>query len=186
MQLYSLDGESSYQHAFIYVRQLSLHLRAAVANKTKEAYKQVYNWQYLNCLRLWFAVVAANCKGDDRASLRELVYPLCEVAFGVLRLITTTMYLPMRLHCVRLLQQIAAKAEVFVPTASVLLAMLDSSELYKKRKPNKNAGEEGVVNLSLMIKFGKDKVLTTQNALEHHSHHYWIRFKTPLALPETP
>jgi nucleolar complex protein 2 len=37
VELYGLDMTSSYQHAFVYLRQLALHLRAAYTKKTPEA-----------------------------------------------------------------------------------------------------------------------------------------------------
>jgi len=70
VELYSLDVEASYQHAFIYVRQLALHLRAGITKKTREAFAQVYNWQYMNCLKVWVAVVASNC-GTGEVSERS-------------------------------------------------------------------------------------------------------------------
>jgi hypothetical protein len=34
-ELYGLDLKLSYQHAFVYIRQLAIHLRTAIINKTK-------------------------------------------------------------------------------------------------------------------------------------------------------
>lgn len=42
VELYGLDMTSSYQHAFVYLRQLALHLRAAYVKKTPEALQKVY------------------------------------------------------------------------------------------------------------------------------------------------
>jgi len=39
--------------------QLAIHLRNAIMNKTKDAHKTVYNWQYINCLRAWAHVLAS-------------------------------------------------------------------------------------------------------------------------------
>jgi len=69
VELYSLDVDSSYQHAFIYIRQLALHLRAAITKKTKESFQQIYAWQYFNCLRVWSAVIANN---PETHELREV------------------------------------------------------------------------------------------------------------------
>jgi nucleolar complex protein 2 len=54
VELYCLDYHSSYQHAFVYIRQLA-HLRTAMLKKSPEA---VYCWQYLHCLKLWVAVIS--------------------------------------------------------------------------------------------------------------------------------
>ena len=50
-EVYSLDLRASYDHAFVYIRQLAIHLRNAIAIKKKDSYLQVYNAQFLACLR---------------------------------------------------------------------------------------------------------------------------------------
>jgi nucleolar complex protein 2 len=66
LQLYGLDGPASYQHAFVFIRQLALVLRTALttkgtdAKKTADAYRQVYCWQYVKCLEAWASVLASH------------------------------------------------------------------------------------------------------------------------------
>jgi nucleolar complex protein 2 len=166
VELYSLDYHSSYQHAFVYIRQLALHLRTAMMKKTKEAFQTVYCWQYIHCLKLWVAVLADACPSEDSAMLRSLIYPLTEVILGTVRLAPfPTRHLPMRLHCVRLLQQLAAAAEVFIPTTSLLLDSLDWKEWYLKPKRTKGGSARGL-HLSLILKLPKDDTLRTHEQLE--------------------
>jgi nucleolar complex protein 2 len=66
VELYSLDFHSSYQHAFVYIRQLALHLRSALQKKTAEAFQVVYCWQYMHCLKLWCCSVGTGLQNGQR------------------------------------------------------------------------------------------------------------------------
>ena len=44
-ELYQSDPVQAYQQAFLYIRQLALHLRTALAKKTSEATRAVTTWQ---------------------------------------------------------------------------------------------------------------------------------------------
>jgi nucleolar complex protein 2 len=176
VELYSLDYHSSYQHAFVYVRQLALFLRTAMQKKTPEAFQNVYCWQYMHCLKLWVAVLAGACKqtsgmgsGDDRQQLmRSLVYPLTEVILGTVRLAPApARHLPLRFHCVRLLQQLAAATETFIPTVSILLEALDLKEFNMKPKKIKSRGATTRgVQLPFLLKLPKEDPLRTAEEQE--------------------
>lgn len=170
VELYSLDYDSSYQHAFIYIRQLALHLRSAMQKKTQEAMVTVYCWQYLHCLKLWVAVLTEACQSDESGAggsddqlLRSLVFPLTQVILGTVSLIPSTRYLPLRLHCVRLLQQLAAASEQFIPTTSILLGSLDLKEIYQ---PSKKTTKGSVQPLALTLRLRADNPLRTMDELE--------------------
>lgn len=170
VELYSLDYHSSYQHAFIYIRQLALHLRTAMQKKTPEAMSTVYCWQFLHCLKLWVAVLTEACQSqDDGVSsgedqlLRSLVFPLCQVILGTVNLIPSTRYLPLRLHCVRLLQQLAAAGEMFIPTTSILLDVFELRELYQ---PPKKVNKSNVQPMALTFRLRADNPLRTMEELE--------------------
>ncbi|KAG5186982.1 Noc2p family-domain-containing protein [Tribonema minus] len=117
-QLYGMELASAYQAAFVYVRQLALHLRQAIIKKSADAVAEVQRWQYCACLRLWAAVLAAY-PGEEQ--LRALVHPLASVIAGVVRLSPALRHFPLRAHCVRMLHQLAAAARVHIPTAPLLL-----------------------------------------------------------------
>ena len=68
VELFGVDTDASYQHCFVYVRQLALHLRNAMIKKTKEALQAVFNWQYLHCLRVWAKVIAEYPGEDQRGN----------------------------------------------------------------------------------------------------------------------
>ena len=174
VELYSLDYASSYQHAFVYIRQLALHLRTALQKKTPESFRVVYCWQYMHCIKLWTAVLAATCgtpsdgsSDDESALMRSMIYPLVEVIFGVAKLVPTTRHLPLRLHCVRYLQQLAAASELFIPTTSILLDFFDLKEVTMAPKRVKSRGTDvRGVRLALILKLPKVDPLRTSEQLD--------------------
>jgi len=172
VELYTLDYASSYQHSFIYIRQLALHLRTALQKKTPETLRVVYCWQYMHCLKLWTAVLAASCgkpnDGDDEAGLmRSLIYPLVEVIFGVAKLVPSTRHLPLRLHCIRFLHQLAASSETFIPTTSLLLEVFDLKEITMQPKRVKKRGNDvRGVRLPVILKLPKEDALRTGEQLD--------------------
>jgi len=210
VELYTLDYASAYQHAFVYIRQLALHLRTALMKKTPESVSAVYCWQYVHCLKLWVAVLSAAVGGkgstasvahddddgeenerndaklgggagkDDEANLlKSLVYPLTEIILGTVRLIPIARYVPLRLHCVRLLQQLAASTESFIPTTNILLGILDMKEIGMKPlrdggggkggKSKKGGGGGGTIRglrLPLILKLPKEGTLRTMEQLD--------------------
>ena len=90
-EVFCINHAVSYQHAFGYIRQLAIHLRNSMKIKTKEAYKQVYNWQFAHCVDFWCIVLARACdvKAEAEAGkpseLRPLIYPLVQVSLGAVK-----------------------------------------------------------------------------------------------------
>ncbi|KAF9094247.1 Nucleolar Complex 2 protein [Mortierella sp. AM989] len=130
-QLYGLDFERSYQHGFVYIRQLAIHLRNAVMVKTKESFKAVYNWQYLHCLGLWAQVVSTHALNNagQPTPLHALIYPLVQVSQGALRLVPTTTYYPLRFQIIRNLIQLIENTGTFIPLAPFLFEVLEGGEM---------------------------------------------------------
>ena len=167
VEMYSLDLHSSYQHAFVYIRQLALQLRSALHKTSQDAMQQLFRWQFMNCLKLWVSVLSGIVSEEDGTTMRSLIYPLSEIIFGVARLAPSNVrFLPFRLHCVRLLQQLAASTEMFLPTTSLLLDCLDWKEWYQKpKKTNKKSTTAGL-NLLHILKLPKDDSLRTHEQQE--------------------
>lgn len=97
VELLGTDLVAAYQHAFVYIRQLAIHLRNAIKNKSKDAYAAVFNWQYMNCLMVWAAVISTY-PGENQ--LQPLMYPLVQIIIGTVNLVPAARYFPMRFHCI--------------------------------------------------------------------------------------
>ncbi|OCH88941.1 Noc2-domain-containing protein [Obba rivulosa] len=132
-EIYCIDHAPAYQHAFGYIRQLAIHLRNSMKMKTKEAYKQVYNWQYVHCVDFWAIVLARACdkqtlieRGGQESELKALIYPLVQVSLGALRLIRNARSWPFHFHIVRSLLHLTRHTHIYVPLAPYLLPILTS------------------------------------------------------------
>ncbi|KAI3868386.1 hypothetical protein MKW92_027147 [Papaver armeniacum] len=148
VELYGVDLSTAYQHAFVFIRQLAMILRDALSTKTKEAFRRVYEWKFMNCLELWTSAVCAYSSEPD---FRPLAYPLTQIIFGVTRLVPTARYFPLRLRCVKMLNRIAASLGTFIPVSLPLLDMLEMKELNKK--PTGGVGK--AVDLRSTLKVSK-------------------------------
>jgi nucleolar complex protein 2 len=98
-ELFQLAPQLAYQHAFTNIRMLAVHLRTVVRSSTsggagenQEAFRQVYNWQYVHCLDFWSMVLsgAAGLEAEREnagleSPLKPLIYPLVQISLGVVR-----------------------------------------------------------------------------------------------------
>ncbi|KAF9366164.1 Nucleolar Complex 2 protein [Mortierella sp. NVP85] len=187
-QLYGLDLDRSYQHGFVYIRQLAIHLRNAVMVKTKESFKAVYNWQYLHCLNLWAQVVAThalNGAGQPTA-LHSLIYPLVQVSLGALRLIPTATYYPLRFQIIRNMILVIENTGTFIPLAPFLFEVLEGGEL-------KRPGRKGTLKpleWDIAFKCGKEykNTLVYQDGIGEQVYEllteYYAQFSTSISFPE--
>ncbi|GAB2291009.1 Nucleolar Complex 2 protein [Dionaea muscipula] len=153
VELYRVDLPMAYQHAFVFIRQLAMILREVLNMKTKESFRKVYEWKYINCLELWTAAV---CAYGSEAEFRPLAYPLAQIISGVAHLVPTARYFPLRLRCVRMLNRIAASTNTFIPVSLLLLDMLGMKEL--NRPPSGGVGK--AVDLRVSLKVSKPTLKT--------------------------
>ncbi|KAI4306718.1 hypothetical protein L6164_029972 [Bauhinia variegata] len=153
IELLGVDLPTAYQHAFVFIRQLAMILREALNTKTKEAFRKVYEWKFMNCLELWTGAICAYSSDPD---FKPLAYPLIQIISGVARLVPTARYFPLRLRCVRMLNRIAASANSFIPVSMLLLDMLEMKEL--NRPPTGGVGK--AVDLHAVLKVSKPTLKT--------------------------
>jgi len=157
VELFGIDLGASYELAFVYIRQLALHLRASIVSRTEENVRGVLSWQYLHCLRIWGSIVAAysgqpiadNANNTsitaDQQQLRPLIYPLIQVVIGTMKLVPSGKYLPMKLHCISILNSLGRSSRNFIPTSQLLLEILLSSE-FQERKPMESTAKPPILN----------------------------------------
>eukprot|EP01119_Soliformovum_irregulare_P017582 TRINITY_DN5247_c0_g4_i1.p1 TRINITY_DN5247_c0_g4~~TRINITY_DN5247_c0_g4_i1.p1 ORF type:complete len:785 (-),score=327.51 TRINITY_DN5247_c0_g4_i1:65-2089(-) len=135
IELYSLDFIAAYQHAFVYIRQLAIHLRNTIANLTQSTLEQVYNWQFFNSIQVWFKLITHYPKEQE---LQPLHYPIIQILFGVIRLHKSPRFLPFKLNCIRLLNELADRSESFINTMPLLLEIMATSPVRSHPKPTKS------------------------------------------------
>ncbi|KAJ2352411.1 Nucleolar Complex 2 protein [Coemansia sp. RSA 2618] len=139
VELYGNDGNASYQHAFVYIRQLAIHLRNSMQLRSKESFRAIYNWQFVNSLAFWTEVLATYCgdRADEQpelcATLESLVYPLVQIIIGVARLVPTPKYFPLRIHCIDLLLRLSSATGIYVPVLPLAIEILESPEFLARR-----------------------------------------------------
>lgn len=129
VEMFALDVNVSYQHVFLYIRQLAIHLRNAMTLKKKESFQAVYNWQFINSLRLWSELLSAV---HEKQQLQPLVYPLASIITGTIKLVPTAQFFPLRFHCVQTLVQLSKTTRTFVPVLPFVLEVLNSNTFNRK------------------------------------------------------
>ncbi|KZT37168.1 Noc2-domain-containing protein [Sistotremastrum suecicum HHB10207 ss-3] len=131
-ELFCMDHAASYQHAFGYIRQLAVHLRTSLKVKTKEAYKQVYNWQYAHSVDFWSLLLARACDTEEErktgreSELKPLIYPLVQVSLGAIKLISNARCFPFHFQILRSILHITQRTRTFVPLSAYFIPIIQS------------------------------------------------------------
>lgn len=143
-ELFLLDLNVAYHHVFLFIRQLAIHLRNAILLQKKEHFQQIYNWQYVNSLKLWGDVLStvsmnvssagAPVKSDNKSKLQALIYPLVSIINGVIKLKSSANYFPLRFHCIKILIDLSRSTKVFIPILPYILEVLNSNTFNKQHK----------------------------------------------------
>ncbi|KAG6077154.1 hypothetical protein E4U16_002392 [Claviceps sp. LM84 group G4] len=139
-ELWGIDPSVGYTTAFTFIRQLAIHLRNSIVNNKNDSFRMVYNWQFTHSLDFWSCVLAEHCSPLKEAEagkenqLKLLIYPLVQVTLGVIRLIPTAIYFPLRFHLVRSLLRTSRATGTYIPLASSILEVLSSAEMKKPPK----------------------------------------------------
>ena len=140
-EIWGIDQKVGYTTGFSFIRQLAIHLRSNITKPTKDSYKTVYNWQFVHSLDFWSRVLSTHCKSlveaqeGKESQLRPLIYPVVQITLGVMRLIPTSTYFPIRFQLMRGLLRISQATGTYIPLAAALLEVLNSAEMKKSPKP---------------------------------------------------
>ena len=89
--------------------------------------------------------------------LRPLVYPLCQVLIGAVRLVPTPCYFPLHLRLIRALINLGGSTGSLVPIAALLLDMLHWSALSKPIR----AGTGNLPQNMLLLRASKATLATS-------------------------
>lgn len=146
VEIYGIDFVSSYQHAFVYIRELASHLRNSYTSKKKAARKSIYNFQYVNSINAWVQILAAY---PQQEALSLLHYPLVQLIQGTIAYQPTNRYFPLRLRCVTMLNALARSSRLYINASSYLLEILSSSDMYKRPKPSMEKSLDLKTNLKV-------------------------------------
>ncbi|KAK0747934.1 Noc2p family-domain-containing protein [Apiosordaria backusii] len=119
-ELWGLDQALGYTTAFTSIRQLAIHLRNSIVNNKQVHH--IYNWQFVHALDFWSCVLAEHCsplkeaEAGKESQLKLLIYPLVQVTLGVLRLIPTALYFPLRFQLIRSLLRLSRATDTYIPS----------------------------------------------------------------------
>jgi len=139
-EIWGIDQRVSYTTGFTFIRQLAIHLRGNITKPTKDSYKTVYNWQFVHSLDFWSRVLSTHCnslleaQNGKESQLRPLIYPVVQITLGVMRLIPTSTYWPLRFQLMRSLLRISQATGTYIPLSSALIEVLNGAEMKKPAK----------------------------------------------------
>ncbi|CAA7405438.1 unnamed protein product [Spirodela intermedia] len=124
VELYSVDIQCAYQKVLSALQELANVLQSGLKTKNKEELQRIHSWQYVNCLDVWVKFITKNIRDHD---LQPVLYSVIQIVTGVAHLFPGRRYLPLRIKCVQMLNQLSSASGVFIPIVSLVLDFLECS-----------------------------------------------------------
>eukprot|EP00762_Andalucia_godoyi_P003089 ANDGO_01065.mRNA.1 Nucleolar complex protein 2 homolog len=154
VDLWGAELTTAYQLAFIYIRQCAIHLRNALMHPTHESFSTVYNWQFIQSLRIWTAVLSQYSDKDH--PLRPLVFPLVQTISAAIRLVPTGRFFPLRFACVKMLNTLSRHTGFYIPVFPFLLEVAAHFTDSKVSKDGSGSmASSKIVDLTCLLRVSK-------------------------------
>jgi len=174
-EIYGVNPVISYQHGFVYIRQLAIHLAQALKNQQtpgknskkkrkkgqgniqygKDAHLAVYNWRFVGCLKSFVKIVCEKVTGP-KSDLYPLVYPLVEIIFALCNMHKGMAWFPLKLVCIEMLVEMVKNCGIHIPLSPLLFNLLRWPGLRKKIKPSTLAQ----MDLTFILKINEKDLVT--------------------------
>jgi nucleolar complex protein 2 len=88
-------------------------------------------------------------------ALGPLIFPLAQIMFGVMASAPSVYFVPLRLHLITCLHQLAASGKVFIPTAARLAEILEHPDLTVKPTPSTDLAPK----IQFLVRLPADSIL---------------------------
>lgn len=148
-EIFSLNESIAYEHAFLYLRQLAIHLRNAITVAKKVIYFKknsldilyiiilfnlinilhfflqgdrqiVYSWQFVNSLHFFSDLLSANY---SNTAISSLIYPFVQIVIGTIKNAPNALFYPLRFHCCKMLINLSNNTNTFIPILPFYLSV---------------------------------------------------------------
>lgn len=118
-----ININASYYICFSFLRDIGVHMKNSMTNKSEEVVRNLCNWQILNNVRLLSSMISKHPSFDE---LGELVYPLSEIVTALFDFNKTNNFYPLRLHYIDILIDLAERSNVFIPIIRMIKELLNA------------------------------------------------------------